>query len=173
MKRVFLFLAIQLLLFGGFYLTLNLYSNSNFFNPKGKNIAIEIVSGNTENHSLVLDPPDTVSGWGRKKVTWSIDSTAAIVESFEIVKKESSPQLFQWIDREPRSQTRNGKGRFKNISKDVDYVYSIIWYDTMGLKHTFDPKIAVKPSSFLLEVLIYIVYALFAGLISFLTFRKK
>ena len=176
MKRVFLFLVKQLLLAGVCYLILISYCNSNYFSEEAKDIAFEIVSGNTEDHSVVLKPdPATIKGWGRKRVTWSIGSTATTVKSFRIEKKGESPQLFQWINREPRKQTRKGNGRLKNIRQDTVYVYSIIWEDNMGNPtHIFDPKIAVKPSpNRLLEQLIYIVYALLAILISFQTFRNK
>ncbi len=96
-----------------------------------------------------------------------------MLNRLQIKPKRPSEDVFEGDP--PRGDRQNaGVGKLKDRDDKIDYEYKIIWYDTAGGgPYTHDPKIAVKPSTFLLELLIYIVYALFAGLISFLTFRKK
>ena len=175
MKRVVaLFLVKQALLFGVLSLTLILYSNFSSNNLEEGDITIRIVRGDTTSHELELIPSDTAWVDGGKKVTWSIDSPSN-VKSFMIARKNSSPRGFKWYDFPPTiRQKRPGTGRTINPKDTIVYKYSIIWWDANGDRHPHDPKIAVKPSpGRFWEQLIYIVYALLAGLISFLTFRKR
>jgi hypothetical protein len=173
MKRVIiLFLVKQLVLIGILFLALDLYPDFSIDGQRSGDVKIKIGNGDISSGVLKLTPAGRVPVYEGKNVIWSVKS-ASNVKSFQIAPKGPSEDVFEGGP--PRGDRQDpGVGKLKERDDTIDYVYEIIWYDTAdGGPHTHDPKIAVKPSTFLLDWLIYILYGLFAGLISFLTFRKK
>ena len=173
MKRVIiLFLVKQLVLIGILLLALDLYPDFSIDGQRSGDVKIKIGNGDKPSGELKLTPGGKPPVHAGKNVIWSIKS-ASNVQSFEIKTKSTSENVFE--SDPPRGDRQNDAiGKLKDRNDEVDYEYAIIWYDKSGAgPYTHDPKIAVKPYRILLQVLIYILYALFAALISFLTFRKK
>ena len=127
--------------------------NPSKFIPEAHDTVIEIVSADTANVVLAANGQliensrdDTVYVYPAKNVTWFIDRDARNVKDFYIERKnvEGSKDIF--TSRKPPSKpTKAGGGKVRKIKKGV-YIYSIIWTDSSGTKHTFDPIIAIMPS---------------------------
>jgi hypothetical protein len=153
------------MLFGVFYLVLILTSEDK---------TIKIGRGTTPSGQLALTPSGKVRVYPGKKVIWSINNSSN-VKSIEIKPKNpDSENVFE--GNPPRGDRESDAvGKLKDRDTEIEYDYSIIWFDTSnGGPYTHDPKIAIKPGTLApIEVLIYIAYAFFAGLISYLTFRKR
>jgi len=168
--KVGLFIVTQILLFGVFLLTLK-YSEFDLIAPNGNDIEIEITGSNRGTHKLELSGPDEVDA-GRK-ITWKIRDTVNDVIWFEIVKKPGHKDVFRGPTPTGTRQ-RTAVGLLKNQTNRIDWEYSINWLDAEGNPlHPYDPKIAIKPGTGFVQVLLQTsVYLLLVALISFLAFKK-
>ena len=88
--------------------------------------------------------------------------------------KPKSHNVFADTAPPPAKKTRDGYGRITD-SASGEYTYSILWVDTLNKGHTYDPKIAIMPSTspFIKEQIIYIAYGLIALILSLRFFSKR
>ena len=176
MRQGLVFLIQQLVLATVFYIILVSSASFNFGNPQKKDIKIKITFGDTIKDTLALNPYGIDTAYRGKKVTWLIDTgaSAKIVKSFSIEIKPKSHNVFADTAPPPAKKTRDGYGRITD-SASGEYTYSILWVDTIDTtrKHTYDPKIAIMPSTFTKEQIIYIAYGLIALILSLRFFSKR
>ena len=171
-RKVVLFIITQLFLLGVLYLTLNFFSDFDLIASRPKDVTIEIVSSDRESDTLELSIKGAVEVFAEKKVIWCIGKKATDVRSFYIEGKDGYPYVFNGAAPQGNPQ-RCAVGHLKRQKEDVVYGYSIHWTDALGGGHEYDPKIAIRPGKDLFEPLIYVLYALFAAIIFYMTFRKQ
>lgn len=170
-RKVVIFIATQILLFGVFLLTLK-YSGFDLIASRPKDITIEIVGSDRVSDTLELSCKGTVPVFAEKKVIWCIGKKATDVRSFHIEGKDGYPYVFNGPA--PQGNPEHcAVGHLKRQKEEVIYGYSIHWTDALGDPHTYDPKIAIRPGLRIFELLIYTSYALLVILISYMTFRKR
>ena len=98
------------------------------------------------------------------------------MESFWIDRKDrpNSKQIFYFWDHPPSKPTKSGAGTVDILrGKGTEYEYYIYWNDNLGNPHTFDPKIAIKPSANFVERIIYIGYGLAALILTLSFFNSR
>ena len=177
MGKGLLSFLIKLLVLSVVAYTALIYSESlSFLNKDADDVEIKIKYGDIITDTLALDHYGTVGAYRRKKVTWSIGAGATTVQSFSIMMKPSSYEVFTDTARPPSRLTRKGYGRIRaGARNNKEYDYSIYWKDNNGIPHIFDPKIAIKPSANFVERIIYIGYGLAALILtlSFFNLRNK
>lgn len=111
---------------------------------------IEIISGNTSNGKITLDPEGTVDVEDGDTVIWTIAPKCSEVASFRIKKKIYSKQIFKSTNAPSSDYGKRTEGLVDHRHNRVTYyTYSIKWKDQSGDKYTHDPIIAVKPSPFI------------------------
>ena len=127
--------------------------------------SIKILDSNPNNHSLTLsDKGVTTVGW-LKRIRWVIRDSK--VESFKL-KRKSKHNIFTSTPEQNFGTTMNLRS---SIFLSRDWDYSIIWIDVAThTEHTFDPKIAIKPSSLTL-LLLFVV--LITSISSIVFYRKR
>ena len=179
MKQGLVFLIQQLVLATVFYIILVSSASFNFGNSVRNDVKIKIGHGNTsagpDSGKLILYPAESEAHKG-DTVSWSIDTTISNVDSFWIEKKKDSTEIFKSGKKPPSKHTKKGSGTIKSIFiKDkAVYYYTIHWKDKQGIvEYKFDPKIAINPTSYFIEQIIYIAYGLFALLLSLRFFLKR
>jgi len=174
MKRiVVLFIVAQLLLIAVFYLILN--SDLDFdLIKRGRDITIEIIGSNRPSGKLQFSDPGIIEVTAGKKVIWKIrdGEGAKDVQWFDIEPKGDQPMVFL-CDPPRGNRRRPAVGYLRNRATPVDFEYEIFWRDRDGNDRRHDPKIAIRPGTKILDLLIYILYPLLAGIISYMTFRKQ
>jgi hypothetical protein len=180
MRKAFVFLIKQLVLFLVFFSIDFFLSDFDFLKPLIQDGDIMIGYGDTstgpDKGKLILYPPDTDSVVKGQKVTWSIDQSRSNVFSFRIVRKNDSKEIFKSFRHPPSAHTHKGTATVRSIFiKDYDeYNYSIYWKTTKdGTEYEFDPKIAIKPSTNFAGMIIFIGYGLAALLLTLMFFSSR
>ena len=174
MKKIILFLLLQVLLFCFFYGGQALYHNFSK-SSKGRNVVITIKSIIPGTDNLILDPTtDPVDVYKGKDVIWTIDPSSN-VDSFRIEIKNNYPQIFHPSYKPPIKHAKSSKGHVDTIhGNGTIYGYSIIWKkpgDTT--QHRFDPKLAVRSSTFKMGELLLKILTVIMFLFSFAIFRTN
>ena len=179
MRQGLVFLIQQLVLATVFYIILVSSASFNFGNPQKKDIEIMIGHGDTAKGELMLSSGgssgDSFQAYSGKKVTWLIYATTSNVDSFWIDEKDTSAstQIFYFFDHPPSRHVRSGSGRVDIFRRHAEYIYAIHWKDSLGNPHTYDPKIAIMPSTNFTEPIVYIAYGLIALILSLRFFSKR
>lgn len=111
------------------------------------NQKIDITDGDISTGVLTLSKKGNLTvdtTWDFRKITWEIKGGSNPVASFLLVSKNGVPQPFE----QPLPTTYKTKVSLsvKDDVPIVDWKYSIIWNDTDGNPHTFDPIIAIRSS---------------------------
>ena len=116
--------------------------------PDAKDIEIKILKDYdfTKSDSLVLDKKDTVIVYKGKKVKWILGSEAKNVKKFTIETKPNYNNPYTLFGKPSGAKKKIKTGNIQSKTDQTYYEYSIIWDDTNGKEHTFDPKISIKPS---------------------------
>lgn len=133
---------------------------------------ITIYSGNPSNHELKLSDNGYSEVPQYNRIHWIITPGSNVASIEKIHKKKDSPGVFIFgPSRDGNEWT--GKVMF---APDSDYQYYITWIEKgTGTHHTYDPKIAVKPSFNI--AFLFIIVAFILGLATIgirrLFFAKK
>ena len=169
-RKVVLFIVAQILLVGVFFLSLNSFLCPDLITLFGGDSTVEIIGSNRASNKLQLSP-EYPCAFAGKKITWNI--AAEDVQTIVIEPKKGQPDVFEGNPPAGNRQ-RPAVGHLKGRRTRIEYQYSIRWEDNDRKPHTHDPKIAIRPGFRVFEFLIYILlYALLAGIISYMTFRKQ
>ena len=154
MKKLPLFILLQLiwitLLVGGCSRYSSSPSTSLGISDLGipDTVTIKIMSGNTQNDQLVLEPAGTIDVHPGTVVNWIIDPSSN-VKFFLIEKKVFSRNIFDSNFPPPTNYTTSGFGKV-DASAAINRVFNYnIWWvkDHLdGYGHRYDPKLAIRPS---------------------------
>jgi hypothetical protein len=111
---------------------------------------ITITGGNTSTGVLILSDRGHTKAIKGERIRWKVKNSADPVVSIEGVPlKANTTDIFSGdYGESPRKE--DSKNWRADIARDVHTgdvcEYSIIWKDTNGVSHTFDPKISINPS---------------------------
>ncbi len=90
-----------------------------------------------DNGNTFVDPGDTV--------TWLIGRNSGVIAFTGFLVKTGSTNVFDACDPVSVGNSSNWQGTINpSIAKGTVEDYSILWTDTSGGNHTYDPKISVN-----------------------------
>lgn len=140
-------------------------------------LVITIIRG-FPNGRLQLSDSDHTTAGRRDTVVWVI-APHSNVDSIEIEKKSGSIEIFA-IPPRPIGNVWQGVISPTAPSSPPEYHYSILWKDTSGNSHVYDPKISVKPAPIapnagLIEKIVLVLAGVFLAIfsINFLSRNKS
>ena len=111
--------------------------------PAPTSYDIIINTADVTNGNLVLSDGDTTEARRGDEINWSIN--AANVSAFRIEKKGFFVHNI-FVNPPGNSNAKNVQARIKSgLWFNYKYEYNIIWSDTSGTEHTYDPLISIKP----------------------------
>ena len=150
MKRIHVFILLQLIWIGLLVGGLSWYHDSFNFQPLAP-ITITIMQGNLQDSTLILVPSadSVIVVEGKQKVRWKI-APGSNVGTFRIKKKDTSIGIFSILNPPPKGHTDDGEGKVSGTVDSGDkYYYDIFWKlpnESKERERRFDPKLAVNSS---------------------------
>ena len=106
--------------------------------------SITITASNTSTGGLTLSDHGVTIAMRTQRVTWIIGPQSGVMAITGITVKDSSTNVY---DPQPHQlgNSSNWQGTISpSIPVPAEELYNIIWTDSSGSEHQFDPKIQVK-----------------------------
>ncbi len=128
----------------------------------------KIKSGDIRTQKLEINDRGDTEAKEKYVIIWEIKSGSNVTSITSIdLKTPPNSEIFKSLEATDSPENKRWKGVVKNGATPGDYLYSIFWNTTPPalLPYKHDPKIAIKPPDFHLEIVQIILMVV--GLISF------